>query len=107
MAKAKKKVKRSKKRAKRTGKKVKCDLCGKTFGMPAHLGRHNATIHGMKKKAVKKGKKKTAGRPGRPSAIATKFRLKDLSIDDLAALINAAKAEAEGRLKSFQDMLGK
>ena len=99
------KKKTAKKPAKKATGKIKCEKCGKTFGMPAHLGRHMSTIHGTKSKAAKKGKK-SARRPGRPPAIASKFGLHDLGLDDLAALIKAAKAEAENRLSEFQKMLG-
>ena len=93
-------------------KKLKCGTCGKKFSMPAHLARHQSATHGAKKKAkkkiVKKGRKKAGGkRPGRPPAIATKFGLKDLPLDDLVALIKAAQAEAGARLKQYRELLAK
>ena len=99
-------------------KKLKCETCGKKFSMPAHLARHKSATHGAKKKAAKKkvakngrrkaAKKKTgARRPGRPPAIATKFGLKTMPLDDLAALIKAAQAEAGARLKQYRALLAK
>ncbi len=108
-----------------SGKKLKCDVCGKTFAMAAHLGRHMSATHGTPSKTAKKKKKRAAKRttkvkrkkairkktgarrPGRPPAIATRFRLTELSTDDLAALIKAARAEAERRLRHFRDILAK
>jgi len=90
-------------------KKLKCGTCGKKFSMPAHLARHKSATHGAKKKAAKKVTRKKAGakRGGRPPAIATKFGLKDLPLDDLAALIKAAQAEAGARLREYRELLGK
>jgi len=92
-------------------KKLKCGTCGKKFSMPAHLARHKSATHGAKKKAkkiVKKGRKKAGSkRPGRPPAIATKFGLKDLPLDDLVALIKAAKDEAGRRLSEYRRLLTK
>ena len=111
-----------------SGKKLTCDVCGKTFAMAAHLGRHKSATHGTpskagkkKKRAAKKVARKTTKikrkkairkktgtrRPGRPPAIATRFGLTELSTDDLAALLKAARAEAERRLRHFRDMLAK
>ena len=92
-------------------KKLKCRICGKKFSMPAHLARHKSATHGAKRKAKKKvvkmGRKGAAAkRPGRPPAIATRFGLRGLSLDDLAALIKAAKQEADRRLREYQRLLG-
>jgi hypothetical protein len=94
-------------------KKLTCSICGKKFSMPAHLARHKSATHGAKKKAPKKKatkkrrKKAASRRGGRPPAIATRFGLKSLPLDDLAALIKAAQAEAAHRLKEYRAMLGK
>ena len=116
----------AKKKSAKSGGKLKCDICGKTFGMPAHLGRHKSTIHGVaskasKKKKVKKARgkkatKKAVGKaakrtpsgkrgPGRPPGIASKFGLRNLTLDELAALIEAARAEAGRRLNDYRDLL--
>jgi hypothetical protein len=94
-------------KAKATGKKFTCDLCGKTFSMAAHLGRHKSSIHGTKPKTARRRKAISAAarRPGRPPAVATKFGLRDLSLDNLAALINAARAEAEERMGRYHNLL--
>ena len=96
-------------------KTLACDQCDRKFSMPGHLARHQSATHGAKKAGKKKvakngrrkGAKKKAGakRPGRPPAIATKFGLKTMPLDDLAALINAAKQEAAARLKQYRDLL--
>jgi hypothetical protein len=59
------------------------------------------------KKAVKKGRKAGARRGGRPPAIATRFGLASMSLDDLAALLKAARQEAEGRLREYREMVGR
>jgi protein-arginine kinase activator protein McsA len=96
-------------------KSLACEICGKTFSMPAHLGRHKTAIHGetaKTKRARRKGGKSVMfggkgprRRPGRPPAIATRFGLSSLSLDELAALINAARDEAAQRIRDFQEML--
>jgi len=83
-----------------------CEECGKTFRMAAHLGRHKSTIHGERKapaKRTKKRKKRTTragarGRVGRPPNIVTRLGLRDMSLDELREVIDAAKAEAQRRL---------
>jgi hypothetical protein len=89
-----------------------CDICGKKFSMKMHLGRHKTAVHGTPsktgKKAVKKGRRKAGTkRGGRPPAIATRFGLATMPLDDLAALIRAARQEAEGRLRAYRVMLGR
>jgi hypothetical protein len=93
-------------------KTLACDVCGKKFAMPAHLGRHKTAMHGAKAKTAGKktkkrlrGKKLGARKPGRPPAIATRFGLADLSMDELAALIKAARQEAARRMREFKAML--
>lgn len=102
-------------------KSIKCDICGQTFSMPAHLGRHKAAKHGVRAKtasrrSTKKGKarrvisrktvgKKTGRKPGRPPAIASRFGLADLGIEELAQLIQAARSEADRRLRDYQRIL--
>jgi len=94
-----------------------CETCGRSFGMAAHLGRHRAAVHGAPsktgrkvKKAVSRGKKAnlvTRGRrgPGRPPAVVSRYRLRDLTLDELAILIRAARQEADRRLRDYQNML--
>ncbi|MEW6251450.1 MAG: hypothetical protein AB1716_12440, partial [Planctomycetota bacterium] len=44
---------------------IKCPRCERTFSMPAHLGRHMATIHGARSPG-----KPAGGRRGRPPSAA-------------------------------------
>jgi len=73
----------------------------------------DAGVVWLGKEAAKKGRKKAGSktaasrRPGRPPAIATRFGLKDLPLDELAALIKAAQDEAERRLREYRDLLAK
>jgi hypothetical protein len=100
----------------------KCARCGRTFSMKAHLARHNSAVHGRKtaKKKIKKKKKvakrgarrkvarrKTAKkRPARAtrgrSRISSRLRLEGLSIDELTALFNAVKTEAQKRISNLR-----
>lgn len=111
--------------------KYECRRCKRTFSMAAHLARHNSTIHGSKKKKAKKkaGKrgrppkkvgarrgrppKKTGvrrGRPpkkvgakrGRPKGVTTRFSLRELSLDQLAELIAAARQAAQQKLVELE-----
>lgn len=87
-------------------KTLKCTKCGKSFSMPAHLGRHMSTIHGAQPK-TRKAKTGRRGRPpgkrvGRPKGISKKMGLTDMTIDQLAELIEAARAEAQRRIGQLQ-----
>ena len=100
-------------KSKARGKKLKCDTCGKTFSMPAHLGRHKTAMHGEAPKTQRRRSPISAllggqrRRPGRPPAIATRFGLTSLSMDELAALIKAARDEATRRLRDYEELLSK
>jgi hypothetical protein len=101
----------AKKKASSTDKPFACDICGKKFAMNMHLGRHKSAMHGTpsktgKKKAVKKGRKAGAKRMGRPPAIATRFDLASLSLEQLVGLIKLARQEAAERMQQYQDLLG-
>lgn len=90
--------------------KIKCEKCGKEFGIAMHLGRHMTTIHGqspkvaMPKKAAKRAARKR-GRVGRPPGVVGRLGLRALSLDQLVDVIQAAKQEAVGRLLEIADVL--
>lgn len=106
--------------------KYECRRCKRTFSMAAHLARHNSTIHrskkkkkATKKKAARRGRppKKTGarrGRPpkkvgakrGRPKGVTTRFKLRQLSLDQLSELIDAARQAARQRLAELQATFG-
>ncbi|NLW34434.1 MAG: hypothetical protein GXY80_02975 [Syntrophorhabdus aromaticivorans] len=90
-------------------KTLKCSKCDRTFSMPGHLGRHMVAMHGAtpKTKPAKKGKIGRRGRPrgkrpGRPKGISKKMGLANMTIDQLAQLIDAAKDEAQRRIGQLQ-----
>ncbi len=109
---------------------LKCPKCDRTFGMAAHLARHLSAGHG-KKKAVKKkaakragrkvarkagakrvGRKRGPGRPkgsgkrlGRPRGATSRLGLKNMSLEQLSNVIQAARTEAKRRIAEFQDAI--
>ena len=94
----------------KTGTKVKCEKCGKEFGMAMHLGRHMTTIHGQASKAAKpkKAAKRAArkrGRVGRPPGVIARLGLREMSLDQLVEVIAAAKDEGERRIAEIQQVL--
>ena len=98
-------TKKSKGKSKGTKKAtLACDVCGKTFGMAAHLARHKSAAHGEATK-VKKGRKvaravkvaKTAKpirRQAAAPAVSTSVDVRALSVDQLLSL----KSEVDARL---------
>lgn len=96
--------------------KYRCRRCKRSFSMAAHLARHNSTIHGSKKKKKKATKKKAArrGRPpkkvgakrGRPRGVTTRFKLRELSLDQLSELILAARQAARQKLAELEAAFG-
>ena len=89
--------------------KFKCEKCGKKFAMAMHLGRHMTTIHGKAPKAAKPKKAAKGagrrGRVGRPPGAVGRLGLNTLSLDQLVAVIAAAKAEATRRIAEIQEMI--
>lgn len=101
----------------------KCSKCDRSFMMAAHLARHMNTIHASpqekaaakrkaaakkkgnvkKVKPVKKAKRKVAGRP---TGIAARLKLRDLSIEQLTELMEAARAEARRKLAALRASIG-
>ena len=94
--------------------KFKCSKCGRSFKMKAHLARHQSAGHGTKKKAAKKGKKgkgpkakapakkRKVARAGRPKGAVAHLGLGSMSLEQLIALIAAARAEARRKLAELQ-----
>ncbi len=102
--------------------KYRCRRCKRSFSMAAHLARHNSTIHASKKKkratkkkAARRGRppkavgarrgrppKKVGARRGRPRGVTTRFKLRELSLDQLSELILAARQAARQRLVELQ-----
>ena len=98
-------TKKSKGKSKGTKKAtLACDVCGKTFGMAAHLARHKSAAHGEATK-VKKGRKvarvvkvakavKAVRRQVAASAPAVGIDVQAMSVDQLLTL----KSEIDTRL---------
>ncbi len=93
-------------------KKIKCSKIDRSFSMPGHLGRHMNATHGTKKrkKAAKKAKKRSGRRRkkrvGRPKGVAAQLGLKDMSLEQLSQVIDAARAEARRKLVAFEESIG-
>lgn len=105
-----------------------CTKCDRAFSMAAHLARHMNTIHSrgakaakkkaakaVKKRTAKAGKKRTARagakrkvkvrrgkRIGRPSGLVARLGLRNMSVDQLAEVIEAARAEGRQKIRAMQ-----
>ena len=89
----------------------KCPKCDRSFSMAGHLGRHLSATHGTKKrKTAKKAKRRSAKRrkkrAGRPKGVASRLGLKDMSLEQLSQVIDAARAEARQKLVAFEEAIG-
>lgn len=93
-------------------KTFKCSKCDRTFKMAGHLGRHMTATHGRKKrkKTAKKTKKRSVRRKkkriGRPKGVATRLGLKDMSLEQLSQVIDAARTEARRKLVALEETIG-
>jgi uncharacterized C2H2 Zn-finger protein len=89
----------------------KCPQCGQSFGLAMHLGRHMSAKHGKTPATSGRPKKRqgatarAAVRRGRPSGIAGRLGLHNLTLEQLVETIAAAKDEAARRLAAFQDIM--
>jgi uncharacterized C2H2 Zn-finger protein len=98
-AKAKAKTKSASKKVAPAGNTT-CDICGRTFALPLHLGRHVAATHGKGKapKAAKPAKRgrRAARAVAAPARIvgAADAEVRTLTVDQLIAL----KEAVDGRL---------
>ncbi len=93
-------------------KTFKCPKCDRSFSMAGHLGRHLSASHGRKKqkKAAKKAKKRSVRRrkkrAGRPKGVASRLGLKDMSLEQLSQVIDAARTEAKRKLAALEEAIG-
>ena len=83
-------------------KTFKCSKCDRSFKMAGHLARHQSATHGMKTKK----KTTTAKKAGRPKGSTSRFGLKDMSLERLTELIDAARSEARRRLSEIEASIG-
>lgn len=93
-------------------KKFKCPKCDRSFSMPGHLGRHMSATHGTKKrkKATKKAKRRSVRRrkkrAGRRAGVATRMGFKNMTLEQLSQVIDAARAEARRKLAALEEAIG-
>ncbi len=88
----------------------KCEKCDRTFSMAAHLARHLSTIHASPaakakaaaKKSAKKGVVKRTGAVGRPTGLVTRLGLRDMSLEQLREVIDAARLQAQVKLDQYR-----
>ena len=90
-------------------KRFKCPKCDRAFSMAAHLARHMNTIHGSRgaKAAAKRGKRRKvkargAKRIGRPAGVTSRLGLRRMTLDQLAEVIDAARAEGRRKIRDMQ-----
>jgi hypothetical protein len=97
--------------------KFKCSKCDRKFSMPAHLARHMSASHGVKKKRSSAKKAKRRGRPpgrrtgkaargrrGRPSSLGARLGLRNMNLDQLIEVIDAARGEAHRKIEAFREV---
>lgn len=85
--------------------KFQCTKCDRAFSMKAHLARHLATIHASPQaRAAKKRQPKRAGvrAPGRPSGVAARVGLRQMTLEQITELMSAARSEAQIRIAELQ-----
>ncbi len=93
-------------------KSFKCNKCDKSFSWPGPFAWHMQSMHGAKKKrktakkAKRRGKKRTMKKAGRPKGSTSRFGLKDMSLERLTELIDAARHEARSRLADIETLIG-
>ena len=105
-------------------KKFKCSKCDRSFSMAAHLARHVSTLHASPKarkaKAAKAAAKKRRSRKGgtkkrgtakkrgpakkrgRPSGVVSRLGLRDMTLQQLGDVINAAREMAQRKIAEMQ-----
>ena len=93
---------------------LRCKKCDRTFTRPGPFAWHMQSMHGAKKKrkkattkkAKRRGKKRTMKKAGRPKGSTSRFGLKDMSLERLTELIDAARSEARRRLSEIEASIG-
>ncbi len=94
--------------AKTANRKLKCPKCDRTFSMPAHLARHMSSHkRGAGKRATKKtgAKARRMKRSDRDVAIARRYGLSSMTLEQLSELITAARTEARRKIAELQDVI--
>jgi uncharacterized C2H2 Zn-finger protein len=79
----------------------KCTRCKRKFSMAAHLARHMAAMHGVRKagkRAYTKRAKRSYSKVGRPTGLVARLGLRDLGLEQLSLVIDAARQEARRQL---------
>ncbi len=88
-------------------KKYKCTKCDRSFSMAGHLGRHMSTIHaapGAKKARKVKGRRRSGA--GRPTGLTTRLGLRDMSLDQLKEVIDAARDQGRVKMAELRATFG-
>ena len=88
---------------------LRCKKCDKTFTRPGPFAWHMQSMHGAKKKTLKKAKrrgKRTMKKAGRPKGSTSRLGLKTMTLEQLTQLIDAARGEARSRLAEFEALIG-
>ena len=86
----------------------KCGRCKRTFKMAAHLARHMAAGHGVKKTGNRTIAHRTTGfraKLGRPVGIVARLGLRELGLEQLTEVISAARFEARRKLAELESAL--
>ena len=103
-------------------KRFKCSKCDRSFSMAAHLARHMNTMHisaqkkaaakrkrkakkAAKAKRAKKVRKAKVGAPRRRKRVTARGALRNMTLEQLAGLIAAAREEMRRRLAELEASL--
>ena len=103
-------------------KKFNCSKCDRSFSMAAHLARHMSTLHASpqdrkamaakaaaKKRSSAKGGTKKRGpskKVGRPTGLISRLGLRDMSLEQLGNVIDAARETAHQKIAEMQQAFG-
>ncbi len=93
-------------------KTFKCSKCNRTFTRPGPFAWHMQSMHGAKKRktAAKKAKKRSVRRrkkrAGRSAGVGARVDLKNMSLEQLSQVIDAARAEARRKLAELENAIG-